>query len=159
METSPAEIQRLIKLLEETPRRISAASKGIKNARLQSRPDEEAWSANDILAHLRSCADVWGKSIMAMVTQDHPTILYISPRTWIRKTNYPELEFQLSLDVFVKQRNELLKSLKILEIKDWSRRATFTATTEGREHTVLSYVQRLAQHENEHCKQIEALLK
>jgi hypothetical protein len=94
-----------------------------------------------------------------MITQNHPTIRYVSPRTWIRKTNYPELEFHLSLEAFVKQRDELLISLKSLEIKNWLRGATFTATTKGREHTVLSYVQRLARHENEHCEQIEALLK
>jgi hypothetical protein len=121
MNASPAEIEKFVKLLAETPRRIISASKGIESARLHFRPDKEAWSANDILAHLRSCADVWGKSILAMITQNHPTLRYVSPRTWIRKTNYPELEFHLSLDAFVKQRNELLTSLKSLEIKNWSR--------------------------------------
>jgi hypothetical protein len=158
MKDAPAEVQACLKLLAETPRRIASASEGLDDARLRFRPDEEAWSANDVLAHLRSCADVWGKSMLAMIEQDHPTLRYISPRTWIRKTDYPKLDFHLSLQAFTRQRDELLRLLRTLESKDWSRGATFTATTRGREQTVLSYAQRMAGHENEHCVQIEALL-
>jgi hypothetical protein len=159
MNTTPDKIEIQLNLLAETPPRIASIRQGIENTQLQFRPDAETWSANDILAHLRSCADVWGKSIIAMIAQDHPTIRYISPRTWIRKTNYPELEFRPSLEAFARQRNELLKSLITLEIEDWSRGATFTATTRGREHTILSYVQRIIQHENEHCEQLDTMLK
>ena len=158
MEIAPAEIESVMKLLAQTPRRIASASKGLEQARFHYKPDGEDWSANDVLAHLRSCADVWGKGIVAMIQQEHPTLLYISPRTWIRKTDYPEQEFRLALEAFTGQRNNLLKLLRGLEIEGWSRGATFTATTRGREQTVLSYAQRIAQHENEHCEQIEALL-
>ena len=159
MKVAPAEIETLLKLLSQSPRRISAASKALEDSRLYFRPDDKSWSANDVLAHLRACADVWGKSIMAMIAQDHPTLRYVSPRTWIRKTDYPDLEFRPSLDAFTRQRRELLKSLKTLELAGWARGATFTATTTGREETVLSYVQRMALHENKHCGQVETLLK
>jgi hypothetical protein len=154
-----AEIEKLLNALAETPRRIAFAGRNLEYSRLQFRPDENMWSVNDILAHLRACADVWGKSVIAMIAQDHPTLRYVSPRTWIRKTGYPELEFHQSLVVFARQREELVKSLETLAITDWSRGATFTGTTKGREQTVLGYVQRMTQHENEHCEQIEALLK
>ena len=159
LEVASTEIEKLLKSLAETPHRIASASRELENTRLQFRPDENSWSANDILAHLRACADVWGKSILAMITQDHPTLRYVSPRAWIRKTGYPELEFRQSLQAFAQQREELVKLLEALAIADWSRGATFTATTKGREQTVLSYVQRITQHENGHCEQIEALLK
>jgi uncharacterized damage-inducible protein DinB len=154
-----AEIEKLLNSLAETPRRIAFADRNLENSRLQFRPDENSWSVNDILAHLRACADVWGKSILAMITQDHPTLRYVSPRTWIKKTDYLELEFHQSLVAFTRQREKLVKSLEPLAIADWSRGATFTGTTRGREQTVLNYVQRMTQHENEHCEQIEALLK
>ena len=158
MKVAPAEIETLLKLLAQTPRRLAAASKGLEDTRLYFRPDEDSWSANDVLAHLRSCADVWGTSIMAMITRDHPTLRYVSPRTWIRRTDYPDLEFRPSLDAFTRQRKELLKSLKTLGLEGWARGATFTATTRGREETVLSCVQRMAMHENKHCGQVESLL-
>lgn len=158
MNVAPDEIKAVLKILATTPRRIAAASQGLGNARLHFKPDEETWSANELLAHLRACADVWGKSMLAMIAQDQPTLRYVSPRTWIRKTNYPELEFDASFQAFTHQRRELLKSLKALTLKDWSRSATFTGTTSGRHQTVFSYAQRMANHENEHCEQIEALL-
>ena len=149
------ETEQLLQALAETPRRIAAASRGLENAQLQFKPDEQAWSANDILAHLRACADVWGKSIMTMLAEDQPTLRYVSPRTWMRKTDYPERAFPPSFQAFVEQRNQLLQTLTTLPMEDWSRGATI----DGREQTVFGYAQRLAQHEQEHCAQIEALLK
>lgn len=159
MKVSPAETESVLRLLAATPRRIASLSREVEIGKLHFRPLSDSWSANDILAHLRACADVWGKSILDMITRDHPKLRYISPRTWIRKTDYLELEFQGSLKAFTDQRRDLLKALKGLAIKDWSRSATFTATTKGREQTVFSYACRIAEHENKHCDQIEAVLK
>ena len=153
------QIEQVFKLLSSTPRLLASLSKGLDESRLRFRPDEDAWSANDVLAHLRACADVWGKSILAMLAQDHPTLRYVSPRAWIKKTDYPQQEFRPSLEAFTQQRLELIDRLSVLEPKDWSRGATFTATTRGREQTVLSYAGRMAHHESDHCSQIEALLR
>jgi hypothetical protein len=159
MNIAPAEIETFLTLLAATPRRMASLSKGLENSRLNFKPDKNSWSAKDILAHLHACADVWGESMLAMITQDNPTLRYVSPRTWIRKTDYPELEFRVLLRAFTRQRNGLLVRLKTLSIEDWSRGAVFTGTTQGREQTVFSYVRRMAKHESEHCEQIEALLK
>ena len=159
MTTTPSEIDTVLKLLAATPRRLASMSRGREASRLQARPGDEAWSPNEILGHLRVCADVWGKSMMAMITQDHPTMRYVSPRSRLKKTNYLELDFHQSLKAFAQQRQELLKVLKGLARQDWSRGATFTATTRGREQTVLSYAWRIAQHEGEHLEQLEAVLK
>src|SRR5215510_498293 len=159
MNVSPAETESVLRLLAATPRRIASLSRDVEISKLHFRPHPDSWSANDILAHLRACADVWGKSIVEMITRDHPKLRYISPRSWIRKTDYLELEFQGSLKDFTDQRRELLRALKGLAIKDWSRSATFTATTKGREQTVYNYACRIAEHENKHCDQIEAVLK
>lgn len=159
MTVSTAEIEEALHLLAGTPRRIAVLTQGLAESRLQDKSDEELWSVNDILAHLRACADVWGKSIVTMIQQDHPTLRYVSPRTWMKKTNYHQLPFYESFAAFVKQREELLHILQSLPGEAWSRGATFTGTTRGREQTVLSYAQRLARHENEHCEQMETLLK
>lgn len=53
-----------------------------------------------MLAHLRSCADVWGNCIAAIIAEDTPTLRAVNPTTWIKKMNYPELEFQPSLRSF-----------------------------------------------------------
>jgi hypothetical protein len=159
MQVDPAEITEYLSRLAATPQRLSDLSKGADHTQLHCRSAEEPWSANDILAHLRTCADVWGQSIQAMITQDHPTLRYVSPGGWIKKTNYPELVFQAPLAAFTRQRGELLDVLRALPNQDLARGASFTGTTSGREETVLRYARRIAQHEDAHCLQIAALLK
>lgn len=156
---TPTEIESVLKQLAVTPRLLATLSRGQGRARLHTTPEEDAWSPNEILGHLRVCADVWGKTMLVMMTQDYPTLRYVSPRSRLKKTNYLELDFDVSLKAFTEQRRELLKALKALATKEWLRGATFTATTRGREQTIFSYAQRMANHEREHCKQIKSLLK
>ena len=158
MHQTSAAIETILTVLAATPHRLASLTSGLDNARLHVTPDNDAWSVHEILAHLRACADVWGQSILTMITQGHPTLSYVSPRTWIRKTDYQAQEFHISLQDFANQRNHLLRLLKLLAIEDWSRGATFTGTVKGREQTVFSYAQRLAEHETQHLEQIESIL-
>jgi hypothetical protein len=155
----PDDIERLLTELAAAPSRLDSLSLGIDDERLSFKSDATVWSANEILAHVRSNAEVWGKSILAMIAQDHPTIRYVSPRSWMRKTNYHRQGFHESLQTFIEQRTDLLTTLRALKRADWSRGATFTATTRGREQTILSYVQRMTDHERQHLEQLEVSLK
>ena len=148
----------VIKLLKTTPRRIASASRGLSDRELNWKPAAGSWSVNEVFAHLRACADVWGESIMKILEQDNPTFRYVSPRTWIRKTNYLDLDFKASFLAFRKQREDLLKILQALPQEDWLRRANVKAATKLRHETVLSYAQRLAGHEAGHCEQIDRVL-
>ena len=157
-DTLKSEIEEVLQSLSAMPDRLAARSLGLDDARLNRSSAEGEWSANQILAHLRACADVWGKSILAMIAQEHPTLRYVSPRTRMKKSGYAEQGFHPSLRAFTEQRNELVRTLNALDMAGWCRRATFTGTTRGREQTVLSYAQRIAQHEDEHCTQLGTLL-
>ena len=151
-------IEQVLTLLAEAPPRIAALTTGLTPAQLHAAPNPDEWSANDVLAHLRACADVWGNNIMAMLAEDTPTIRAVNPRTWIRKTDYLELKFQPSLRAFTAQRTELLQVLEPLKPKDWSRAATVTGAGEVLVQTVLSYADRLARHERPHLKQIKRIV-
>jgi uncharacterized damage-inducible protein DinB len=147
----------VIELLKTTPRHITSAVSGFSDNELTWKPTADSWSVAEVLVHLRACADVWGDSIMKILKQDNPTFRYVSPRTWARKTNYLNLDFKASVTDFRKQREELLKVLQPLPQEDWLRRANVQAT-KLREETVLSYGQRLANHEAGHCGQIDRIL-
>lgn len=148
----------VLKLLVATPRRIAGASKGLNKEQLRRKPAADSWSANEVLAHLRDCADVWGSSIMAMLKQDRPTLRYVSPRTWIKKTNYADLEFGVSFRAYANQRKDLLKVLRTLSHDDWLRSGSVRVAKKRREETVLSYAERMARHEAGHCEQVERIL-
>jgi len=155
MNATSVEIAKYLRLLAETPRQIANIIQGFDEARLQFKPDKNAWSVNDILAHLRSCVDVWGDSIDVMLAEDDPKVPYRHPRQWIKKTNYLELPFHESFQAFVGQRKKFLKVLGALSFEDWS----CGAIIKGREHTVFTQVRRMATHEKVHCEQIESLLQ
>lgn len=155
MKATLTDIEIYLKLLEETLRCLEKIAKSFDEARLYRRTQEQPWSVNDILAHLRACADIWGNSIERMLAEEKPTVPYRHPRQWIKKTNYLEIPFHESFQAFVSQRKKLLKMLNRLAIKDWSR----AAIIQGREHTVFTQVRRMAKHENVHCGQNESLLQ
>jgi hypothetical protein len=151
-------IQQVLTLLAETPSRIAALTADLPPAHLHTSPNPDEWSANDVLAHLRACADVWGTCIMAMIAEDTPTLRAVNPRTWIKKTDYLAREFQPSLRAFATQRAELLAVLQPLPPAGWSRAATVTGAGKPLQLTVLSYARRLALHERPHVKQIQRIV-
>jgi uncharacterized damage-inducible protein DinB len=154
MKVTTAEIDEILRLLAETPRRVAAATKAMSDDQLHLKPDQRSWSANDILAHLRACADVWNETIALMLQEDEPVLKDISPRDWLKKTDYPGLPFRESFHSFVDQRRELLQTLHDLEFGQWSRGAMIG----NRRHTIFSQARRMALHEVTHNEQIEALL-
>ena len=150
-------IEQALTLLEETPRRIAAATRGLSDAQLRRSPERGEWSANEVLAHVRACADARGEPIKTILAEDHPTFRAVNPRTWIKQTNYVDLEFRSSFRSFAKQRADLLALLRPLPRKGWSRGATVTGAGVPLERTVLFYAQWVARHERPHVKQVESI--
>jgi hypothetical protein len=148
-------IEQILSLLGQAPYRIAAITAGATAVQLRTAPAQDEWSANEVLAHLRSCADVWGDGITLILAQNKPTIRAVNPRTWINSTNYLELEFQPSLQAYITQRTELMAVLESLAPESWYRSATITGVGKVIEWTVFSYAERMAIHERPHIKQIE----
>jgi hypothetical protein len=150
--------EQVLTLLAATAPRLAALSAGLAPAALQTRPTPDEWSANEVLAHMRSCADVWGTCIRMMLAEDTPMLRAVSPPTWLKQTNYLDLDFRPSLGDFATQRAELLAVLSPLPSEDWSRAATVTGAGKVLKRTVLYYADWLARHERAHVKQIERLV-
>lgn len=152
-------IEQVLTLLAETPTRITALTADLPSETLQRRPAPDEWSANEVLAHLRACADVWGTCITKILAEDQPTWRAVNPRTWIKQTDYPDLEFQPSLRAFTMQRADLLAVLSPLPGDAWSRAARVTGAGRILEPTALYYAERLVVHERSHIKQIAGIAK
>jgi len=155
---NPLTIEKVLTQLAETPPRISSLTSGLNPAQLRAAPDHGEWSANDVLGHLRACVDVWGSSMMTIIAEDEPTLRAVNPRTWIKGTDYLEVEFRPSLRAFARQRADLLAALQPLRHEDWSRRATLTGAGKVLERTAIFYGQWLARHERSHLKQVESIV-
>ncbi len=155
MSDQPYTIEQALTALDETPTRIVALTGALSAAQLQARPESEAWSINEILAHLRACADVWGGYIARIIAEDTPTIRVVSPRSYIKRTDYPQQVFAPSFRAFAAQRAELLTVLERLTAESWSRAAMVTAPGKTYPRTILDYAERMARHEREHLRQIK----
>jgi DinB family protein len=155
---TPLTIDQTLTRLAEQPKEIAALTDGLPRARLHRVPSRGEWSLNDVLAHLRSCSDMWGKYMATIIAEDRPTIRAMNPTTWMKSTDYPELEFAPSFRAFTKQRAQLLKLLGPLPKAAWSRSATVTGAGRPRERTVVEYAQWLANHERSHVKHIERIV-
>ena len=141
----PLTIEQNQTLLSATPARIADLTEGLSPALLLTPPEPGAWSARDVLAHLRTCADMWGK-YLGMILSEH------------RPMFYHEQAFQPSLQAFTAQRAELLTLLQPLAPESWSRTGLVTGAGKPRERTVQMYAQWLANHEQSHIRQIERIV-
>ncbi len=155
MARSELTIEQTLTLLAEAPRRIAEFTGRLSPVQLRSRPASDEWSINDILAHLRSCSDMWGGGIATILSEDRPTFRAINPTTWILQTDYPDLEFRPSFMSFAEQRADLVVTLTALSPKDWERSGTVTGAGAPLERTIRSFAERLVIHERSHIKQIE----
>lgn len=148
-------VEETLAILTATPASLAALAVGLSSDRLQIRPSPDDWSANEVLAHLRACADVWGGCIATMLAEDAPTLRAVDPRTWLESTDYRDQPFAASLRAFTAQRADLLATLQSMPPEGWTRSATVTGAGAPLQRTVLTYAQRLARHERPHLKQIE----
>jgi uncharacterized damage-inducible protein DinB len=152
-------IEQNLALLEEAPSRIATLTEGLSPAQLVAPPAPGEWSLRDVLAHLRACSDMWGKYIGLMLDEDRPTFKAVNPTTWIKSTDYMELEFRPSFAAYAAQRADLLALLKTLPPESWERSATVTGAGKPRERTMRSYAMWLANHEQTHLRHIGRIVK
>lgn len=150
-------IEQILTLLASGPSQIAESTTELTEAQLHHASSPGEWSANEVLAHLRSCADVWGNCIVRIINDDTPTIRAVNPRTWIESTDYREQKFQPSLKAFTVQRNDLLSILGPLKPTIWSRSATITGAGKPLVRTVQFYARWMATHERPHLKQIKRI--
>ena len=151
--------EQILSMLARFPARLDNLTGDLTPAQLIQAPHAGQWSARDTLAHLRACADMWGRYIRLILNQERPTFKAVNPTTWIKQTNYLEQEFKPSLEAFTAQRGGLLEVLEPLAPEDWSRAALVTGAGKPRERTAYSYALWLANHEQTHYRQFEKIVR
>lgn len=145
-------------VLIDTPSQLVSLTAAVSPTVLETPPSPDAWSPNEVLAHLRACSDVWGGHIVAAIGEDRPTRSGVNPRNWIKNTDYISVKFRVSLHAFTAQRADLLAVLEPLPPNGWSRTAIATGPGGTYERSVLYFAERLARHERTHVAQIRRLV-
>lgn len=152
-------VDEIMAVLPETPRRIAVLTEGMTAVLLRASPEPGAWSVNDVLAHLRACHDVLGGNVLRILAEEEPAWKGMSPRAWMKKTDYPDWEFAPAFEAFKRQRAELLEVLEPLPSDAWSRTATVTGMLgETHQYSARYYGSWLAAHERAHWKHIAQIV-
>ena len=146
-------------ILPVTVGRLAELTGGLTPAQLRAAPAPDSWSVNDVLAHLRACHDVLGGNVLRILAEDHPAWKGMSPRAWMRKTDYPTWEFEPAFEVFARQRSELLAVLEPLPAEAWERTATVTGMVRDvHEYSARFYASWLASHERGHLRSLPRII-
>lgn len=154
MPSSQLSPDQALTILRATPERLAEITTSAAPADLRAAPAPGEWSAVEVIAHLRACADVWGGYVDLITTTNVPTFKAVNPTTWIESTNYRDLDFRSSWQAFAEQRVRLLGLLDSLPAVGWSRTALVTGAGPATERTALSYMDRMARHERTHVRQV-----
>src|SRR4051812_50176190 len=80
-------------ILPVTVVRLDELTAALTPERLRLSPEPDAWSINDVLAHLRACHDVLGGNMLRILGEDRPTWRAMNPPTWVERTDHPDWEF------------------------------------------------------------------
>ncbi len=146
----------ILELLAGAPAEIGAATTGLAPAETEAAPRAGQWSLVWVLAHLRACADVWGGAMAAIAEGEQGTIRARNPLTWVERTDYRALPFDISLRAYEEQRQDLLPQLRRLAPAGWERTVLVTGAGRPLQRSILFYGRWLAGHERSHRRQITA---
>jgi uncharacterized damage-inducible protein DinB len=148
-------IDELVERLAATPGRVAAAAEGKSPEQLAAQPTGGEWSAVAVLAHLRASDDILAPRLIAMLVREEPTMPAFDDRRWGEVMGYDAADFHELLATFTFRRAELVRVLRRLTPSDWRRRGTHEARGPI---TLAETLRHLAEHEAEHCLQLETLL-
>jgi DinB family protein len=151
-------VEEVLTILADTPRQLDSMTAALTETQLRTPPAPGEWSVNEILAHLRACADVRGAAALRTIAEERPRIPVVNPREYLKTTDYLKLDFATSLRAFADDRAKLLDVLRPLPSDGWSRPAEIVRAASSLEGSVLYYAVWIATHEVPHLDQIRAAI-
>lgn len=152
---TPKNCTTVLTMLHENIVHLTQLLANIPEEIANSQPTPHDWSLAQVIAHLRSSADLNQFKIFAMLATDTPHIPAIHPRLeWQKIVPYTQRRLAQSLMAYQLQREELLIVLRGLDEAGWNRGGVW----DGRSYTIYLVARSMALHERDHFMQIEALL-
>lgn len=148
------EIDKLLVRLSDVPLRIARAIERYSGTMLRLASGEGAWSATDILAHMRASDAIVAYRAYAILTRDNPTVLAYDERRWAVIARYAQIDFRFSLALYSLSRAELVNMLRHTLLEDWERVGQHE---EKGPASLFDVIRSLVAHEEEHCAQLEAI--
>jgi hypothetical protein len=143
-------LRRLAKAVSDLNRLVS----GGRTGRWNHRP-ADAWSAHQVLAHLRASNDILTPRIYQMLVRDNPPLAAFDERRWVEVGGFEDQSIDILFERISSQQHDLMQTLRHVSETDWNRTGNHEISGEV---TVAQIVNHLVGHEEEHIAEIERLL-
>jgi hypothetical protein len=142
--------------LERMPNDLARALRGRTDAQLSRRPAPDAWSAKEIMCHLRDAEEHLAGWITLVLTVDEPPVLSAgSADRWAEDRQYGRHHAGAAWDAFGRRRDETLAMLRALDPAQWTRRGRHARMGTL---TVDALVSTMAWHDDDHLDQLARAL-
>jgi hypothetical protein len=142
--------------LERTPDEIAQALRGHTEARMSRAPGEGAWSARDVVCHLRDAEEHLAGWMRAVMEMDEPPLLPAGTADrWADERQYARQHTGEAWNAFSRRRDETLAFLRAVEAAHWGRGGRHARR--GR-LTLDGLVALMAWHDDNHLDQLRRAL-
>jgi hypothetical protein len=124
---------------------------------LDRRPAEGEWSVTEILAHVRNVVMLaYGQRIRRLFVETEPQFVDYDEGRYLRSADWRPLPAGESLDMILAEHRQIAALLRTLPDEAWSRAGYHP---ESGELTIEYLAQRIAEHADEHQRQIAETLR
>jgi hypothetical protein len=141
--------------LEEHPGRLAKVAAALSRERMNEEPCLGTWTANDVLVHLRCCAEAGASAVRGLTASDGSVVRFVGPRRLFDAVDYRERDFAENLRALTRQRPALLRLLRAVPRARWSRDGRTSDGGPARTRSIFDYGQWLARHERRHVEALE----
>jgi len=168
--------EKRVERLERTPDELAAAIHGREDDALSRRPAAQAWSAKEVVCHVRDIEEQFILRFRTMLAMVDPKFFTLGdmpknpaewgigegegppldPERWVEERQYLRNDTNLALAAFRKRRGETLAFLRRLAPGQWERgsiHATLGRMTYG------DWVALMAAHDDKHILQLRRALE
>jgi len=142
--------------LERTPADLARLLRGHGDTLLSRRPAVDAWSAKEVVCHLRDAEEHLSGWICSILAMDDPVLLETGTADrWAAERQYARQHAGAAWDAFGRRRDETLATLQGLDAAIWDRGGRHARR--GRV-TVDALVALMAWHDENHLDQVKRAL-
>jgi uncharacterized damage-inducible protein DinB len=122
---------------------------------LRRRPAEAAWSATEVVCHLRDIEEFYLDRVRFILINDEPVLIVLDPDRWADERQYCRQDIALAHAAFTARRRETVALLDSLDADQWERAGLHRLR--GR-LTVRHIVHSWAKHDHGHLDQLRRAL-
>jgi hypothetical protein len=141
--------------LERTPSELARLMRGQTDAALSRRPAPDAWSAKDIVCHLRDAEEHLNAWVGLMLVNDEPPLLPATVARWAHDRQYAHQHAGAAWDAFGRRRDDTLEIFRALTPRQWQ----YAGRRARRRLTIDHVLALMAWHDETHVDQLRAALR